>query len=159
MSIGCENMKRKILLLIIPLICSGCNNHEIQEQKIITCREDLRYDIYAVTNENYIYSKNQEIVSSVKTSSVYTASFDDTDFSFVKQSLENLQKDYQQNYQGVKTNIIEEQSQIVFTIDLPMNDTNLAQLKAINHDIFDENGNIPVEKYKAMLESSNYICK
>ena len=152
-------MKRKIILLTALFIFSGCGNNEAQEQKVITCREDLRYDIYAVTNENYIYSKDKKNVSSVKTSSVYTASFDDTDFSFVKQSLDSLQKEYQQNYKDVKTNLIEEKSQIVFTIDLPMNETNLAQLKEINSDIFEEDGNISVEKYKAMLESSKYICK
>ena len=152
-------MKKIVIVLLGVLVLCGCSNQaSTSEEKVMTCREDLRYDIYALTNENHIYSSDGKNVSSVRTSSVYSASFDDTDFTHVKSTLEALEQDYKQNYKDVKTNLIEEESQIVYTIEMPFNEVNKAQLKKINPDIF-EGDEIPIEKYQAMLTNAGAICQ
>ena len=152
-------MKKIVIVFLGVAILCGCNHQtSTKETEVMTCREDLRYDIYALTNENHIYSSDGTNVSSVRTSSVYSASFDDTDFTHVKSSLEAMEQDYKQNYKDVKTNLIEDESQIVYTIEMPFNDVNKAELKKINPDIF-EGDEIPIEKYQAMLTNSGSICQ
>lgn len=152
-------MKKIVIILLGVMIFCGCSNQtSTSEKKVMTCREDLRYDIYALTNENHIYSSDGKHVSSVRSSSVYSASFDDTDFTHVKSSLETLDQDYKQNYKDVKTDLIEDESQIVYTIEMPFNDVNKEELKKINPDIF-EGDEVPIEKYQEMLTNSGAICQ
>lgn len=150
-------MKKTGIMCLFILLCVGCGTSLERETKVLTCRQDTRYDIYSLTNENVIYSKDEKTVSSIRTSSVYNASFDDTDFSYVTATFDALKEEYDNNYQGVTVERIDHGSELVYNIQMPLNEVNKAKLKSINQDIF-EGEDISISKYQAMLESEKYHC-
>lgn len=147
---------KTIIIGLSLLLLSGCGAKK--EEILYTCKQDAIASTYSATFDYIIKTTDHIGISSIETSAIYTASFDDTDFSEVITTLKEQKKIYQTQYTETDIDLVEKKEQLYFRVMIPINEHNLSLLQSIdNHLVQDDNLNI--QQYKNYLENQGYTCK
>lgn len=145
-----------VSLLIAVLLLAGCEKeHEIVAY---TCKQDAISGTYSATFDYVINSKDGVGISSIESAAIYTATYEDTDFSAVIATLKAEQQKYELDYMKAVTELEEKKEQVFFKVSIPMNDHNL-ELFRENDSSLIENESLNTKLYRDFLESHGYTCK
>lgn len=147
---------KTIIIGLSLLLLSGCGTKK--EEILYTCKQDAIASTYSATFDYIIKTRDQQGISSIETSAIYTASFDDTDFSDVIKTLEEQKKVYQGQYTETDIDLDEKKEQIYFRVMIPINEHNLSLLQNIDDHLV-QDGNLNIQQYKIFLENQGYTCK
>lgn len=148
-------MKKAVLLCCSLFLLCGCNNEK--EEVIYTCKQDSIASTYSAAFSYVVKTIDGKGISSIESTAIYTASYEDTDFSNVISVLKGEQKKYEDEYTEAKIDLDVGKQQIFFNVIIPINNHNLLIFKDSNSDLV-ENGNLSMTKYKEFLESNGYTC-
>lgn len=148
-------MKKVVGFILIILMC-GCTNDS--EKIVYTCRQDSASATYSANFTFVIRSTDNENISSIENSSTYIASFEDTNFDSVINTLKAEEQKFKTEYTETKIDFDIKKEQIFFRVFIPINNHNLLIFKDADPNLVND-ASLSINKYKEFLEKSNYTCK
>lgn len=151
-----KNIIYVVSILIAVLLLAGCEKE--QETVAYACKQDAISGTYSATFDYVVNSKDGISISSIESAAIYTATYEDTDFSAVIATLKEEQQKYELDYMEAVTELEEKKEQVFFKVLIPINNHNL-ELFRENDSSLIENELLNTQLYRDFLESHGYTCK
>lgn len=144
-----------ILLIAVFLFCGCEKEHDLVAY---TCKQDAISGTYSATFDYVVNSKDGINISSIQSAAIYTATYEDTDFSGVIATLKQEQQKYELDYTDAVTELEEKMEQVFFKVSIPINNHNLEVFKKNDSNLIEVEG-LSVKLYREFLENHGYTCK
>ena len=149
-------MKYKLfIILIVILFISGCVKSN--EKIAYTCKIDDFAPTYTSALTYTIKTFDNNSISSIESTAIYSATYDDTNFDDVILALKREKEKYEKEYTDAKVEFDEKDYQLFFNVYIPINEYNLEKFKTADSSLL-ENNTLSTTKYKQYLEKNGYMC-